>query len=663
MLQAMRGGRAKKFTVVGLAFLMTAFIFFYGWSSQTMRRQRDATAVAKVNGQPIYGYFIPAFRIDTGMEIFPVQLGYDQLTQYLPDDLIIDEMIKSEILAQTAEKNDLTLGVEARRAVLRAYTLSRAGLSPMADVSANDLSRIFAQLSDVYNLPPQELERFIIWRELRERAARVEIYPQARTSILELWQTYEERRTEYRLSVASFPISTHIASQEITDAEVEEHYNANLDEFSIGAQRTYDYIRVTTADLQGEIAVTDADVSAEYENNIANYTTPTRWELSQIVLGNGEDGDELPESVQEAVNRLNSGEEFSTVALQMSTDEPTRRDGGYVGRLEPALMDPRAVAVLENHQPGDITEPIELGDDAHPYWIIFKVEDMMVAEATPLSEVADDIRSRLEARRLSDMIGNALEDFEHAYDESVTLEDMAAMLNQPIETSPPIERDSTRIPGIGVIPDRWSVDLPRLEVGETLDGVVQAQSFVAIIRLASETSSSVMPLDEVSARIRRQLARTRAQEQAEADAYAVLAAAENDSDFADEHFFTTAVNQAGIAGDITFEEHLTEPFKPEADEIADVGPVPDLAQTLYYSPEDSLSGVMEVRSASGTQASGYVIWLVRDRIAPDRAEFYDNLATVRAQVLMENQNRLITEWFADAVQPSENTIVREDLAR
>lgn len=663
MFETLRSAKAKKLTGWILVLMVVVpFIFYFGWSPSQQPRAAYVPLAAEVNGEAIEASEIPRIRQDLvlampgGAQALR-SVGPEQLKQFLPDAVVVDEAIRSVLLAQMAKRHGLDLGPVDIEAALQAFLTPFVGAVDRLPVQQMNL--IFNQIArDLYGYTPQRLEQHIVRQALRDRALRCLLYPQARTSVLELWQAYEEQNTLYRLDCAVFRVSQHLATEEITDAEIEEYYSAHPEEYTVAPRVVYDYLAVSRDDLADAVEVTEQEVSEEYRRNLRSYVTPAIYELSQIVLDDEGAADSPPAAVQAVVARLEAGEDFSALASELSVDEFTSALGGRMARTPEDLLAPEVVSVVSALATGEVSAPVHIGN----HWILYRLESVTPAQTRSYEEVAPQIRQRLRDSRLDALFQERRDDLQEVFESASTLEDMAAALNLEIQTSPPVAPGAPRIAGIGSV-EPIVDDLQALEVGEMLPFVYEGQDSAAVIRLREYQPRTTQPLDEaVRLGIRIRLAQIRAEEKAEDDAYALREAALSaPRDVSGEFFSQAAQRIPGLAERIAFEEVITEPFAPVGDNIAAVGLIAGLARALHYAPVGSLSEVKQIQQPGGTRVAGYVIWLVRERVTPSHADFYQELLELRSQEVRENQNRLVAEWYADALEPDVNEVVRHDL--
>jgi peptidyl-prolyl cis-trans isomerase SurA len=134
--------------------------------------------------------------------------------------------------------------------------------------------------------------------------------------------------------------------------------------------------KVLNKEITSKISITDSDISTYYQEHKAeyNYIEPV-YRLSQIVVttdpaanvGNlrndkAQNEAEAKKKIQVLMNRLDSGEDFGTVAMNFSEEPNTSQNGGDIGLIpESALKsDPAVMAAVSKLKVGLYTEPIPI---------------------------------------------------------------------------------------------------------------------------------------------------------------------------------------------------------------------------------------------------------------------------------------------------------------
>ncbi len=113
----------------------------------------------------------------------------------------------------------------------------------------------------------------------------------------------------------------------------------------------------------GKVAVTDDDVRAYYQANRRKFHLPERWKLRHILISvdpgamaaGWEAGLKKAEKVYQ---RLQSGEEFSKLAKELSADSTSRSKGGDIGWIHAGQLIAELDEAVRNMKVGDISKPI-----------------------------------------------------------------------------------------------------------------------------------------------------------------------------------------------------------------------------------------------------------------------------------------------------------------
>lgn len=161
-----------------------------------------------------------------------------------------------------------------------------------------------------------------------------------------------------------------------------------------------------TADVP---VVTESEARKEYDARRADMTTPEKRVLRNIVVASEEDAD----AVREA---LGSGAPFARVARVTSLDASTKDDGGRLGTVEEAGLDPAYAAVAFAAQQGAVFGPVQ----SQHGWNVGKVERVVPGEPLSFDQLRATLvqaltsRAQLDAWR--DWLGDVLEraDVEYA---------------------------------------------------------------------------------------------------------------------------------------------------------------------------------------------------------------------------------------------------------
>ncbi|MEZ5932442.1 MAG: SurA N-terminal domain-containing protein [Alphaproteobacteria bacterium] len=185
----------------------------------------------------------------------------------------------------------------------------------------------------------------------------------------------EERRGRY-LKIQDAAIED-IATPD--DAALETIYKDNEQRFTAPEYRSLTFVTLKPDDLLEEVEVTDEQVRTAYDERSAQYVTPERRKIEQLLAKD-------EETASKASALIEEGKDFAAVADEV--DGVSFTDLGDVTEAGmPAGLGANAFAINE----GEVTDPVKSPFGFH----LFKVTSVTPEEVTPFEEVRDDIRKEL----------------------------------------------------------------------------------------------------------------------------------------------------------------------------------------------------------------------------------------------------------------------------
>ena len=135
-----------------------------------------------------------------------------------------------------------------------------------------------------------------------------------------------------------------------------------------------------------EAAVTDEAIQSAYDEMTAAATaTPVKeWNASHLLVA-------TEEEAAAAQERINSGEDFATVAQEVSTG-PSGPTGGELGWFGPDQMVAEFETAVQGMEPGDVSGPVQTQFG----WHIIKLNDTRDRPVPTLDEMRAEIVSGLQ---------------------------------------------------------------------------------------------------------------------------------------------------------------------------------------------------------------------------------------------------------------------------
>ena len=157
--------------------------------------------------------------------------------------------------------------------------------------------------------------------------------------------------------------------------------------------------------------VTDADAKSFYESNLKEFEQPETVKASHILFM--VDADAAPdvvkqkeEAAQKAAARAKGGEDFTTLAKELSEEPGAKESGGDLGFFPKDRMVPEFANAAFAANLNDISEPVKTQFG----WHVIKVTDKKAAGTVPFDEVNNQITSYLKSTRQREAVQKVMKD-------------------------------------------------------------------------------------------------------------------------------------------------------------------------------------------------------------------------------------------------------------
>jgi len=177
--------------------------------------------------------------------------------------------------------------------------------------------------------------------------------------------------------------------------------------------------KVINKEITSKITISDADIASYYNTHKADFNrVEPRYHLAQIVVTaapNPESSNVKNKALNEAdarkkiqmvENRLDSGEDFATVAMNYSEDPATAGNGGDMGLIPESAIksDPTAREIVGKLKVGQSSSVIPVMDPASRQVVGYRIVKLLAREPAGQRELNDPrvqqaIREQLRGRR------------------------------------------------------------------------------------------------------------------------------------------------------------------------------------------------------------------------------------------------------------------------
>lgn len=146
--------------------------------------------------------------------------------------------------------------------------------------------------------------------------------------------------------------------------------------------------KLTAKATQAKSHVTDAQVAAYYNANLAKYAQPERRDIRLILT-------KTQAQAQAAKTSIQHGQSFATVAKRVSIDPATKGQGGQLLGVARGQQEPQLDAALFAAARGVLSGPIKTSFG----YYIFQVTNITPATQQTLAQAAPTIKSQLSAQQ------------------------------------------------------------------------------------------------------------------------------------------------------------------------------------------------------------------------------------------------------------------------
>jgi peptidyl-prolyl cis-trans isomerase C len=377
-----RAQREQRMIIIGLTVVSVVIAVVLGLGLYQEYVARPASPVAVVNGVPI--------RTDTYQKMVryrsllilnyianlqaqkaqldPTNESSQFLAQYLQQSIdearqqmitldmqVLDDLIDEELVRQEAAKSDLSVTEQEIDDAIRREVARGAGFVTAPEATATAVAAVEATATAAFFTPTP-----------------------LPTATPTLTVTEAVSPTTPTPTVPLTPLPTkHV----ITEGEFLERYKTMLDNLRREAGLSEaDYRRTIEADLlYGKLQ----ELSASRVP-----TTDEQVHARHILL-------ETEEEAQTVLARLEAGEDFTSLAEELSTDESTREDGGDLGWFPRGMMVPEFEEATFALQPGETSDIVQTS---------FGYHIILVEERDPDRELEPSLLERRQTSALSEWL-------------------------------------------------------------------------------------------------------------------------------------------------------------------------------------------------------------------------------------------------------------------
>ncbi len=445
--------------------------------------------------------------------------------------------------------------------------------------------------------------------------------PNNQALVLWIESTIERQLLEYRLQ------RMLRGTAQVSPNEAHQHFAEANEKVRI----EYAFAPSDVAD--DEIEVSDEELAAYYQENVADYEHPDQVKLEYVrflKVASAEDSLETKEEVERIRQEIEAGADFAELAAVVSDDEGSAARGGdlgFFGRGQMVTPFEEAAFALA---PGELSEPVQ----TRYGWHLIKVEERL-EEGDGERVHARHILLRYQPSRTTE---DSLRSRAEAFQEQATAEGFAAALaasgTEPTPTN--FLRKSQAVPGISAN-TTWLVNWFFEQEPGAVSQVVEDDSGLWVAHLVAKRPEGIAPLEELKGRLEPLVRARKKAERAAAQLEAVR------------REVGAGATLAQAAQNVGVEFHSPEAFA-RSESVEGLGRANAVIGAAFRLEKGRLSEVVEV--AEGSNRGAYLLKLL-EKTPVDEEQFAAQREQVVAQLQAQREQEAVQNWFAHLYETAE----------
>ena len=319
---------------------------------------------------------------------------------------------------------------------------------------------------------------------------------------------------------ASLTFKADPSLAKVSDDEIKAHYDEHAKEFMSPDQVVIDYVELKKSSFFDQVSVSDEDLQAAYEKEIANLSEQRRAGHILIEVTDKVDDAQAKAKIEEIQARLNKGEDFAALAKEASQDPGSASNGGDLGFAGNGVYDAAFETALNGLTKGQVSAPVRTTYG----WHLIKLEDVQAPDVPTFASLKAKLTSDLKTQEVEQRFVTATKQLEDSAFEASDLAQPAQELGLKVQTSEPFGKEGGS-QGVtasrAVVQAAFSAEV--LEEGSNSAALELDPETMVVVRVKEHRKPEQLPLEVVSAPIKAQLAKQHAAADVKAKGEALIA--------------------------------------------------------------------------------------------------------------------------------------------
>ena len=427
-IQTIRNGLTGNITKVIVVAIIITFIGSVGWAG--FFSQGNANIVAQVGSKKIT-------TVDLGFEVssqqallnqrFPNQTFEDEFLVNFSTDSLIGKFSTLDFLERKGI--NLTDDFVLKQLANEEQFLENGNFSQLRFDS-------FARSNGF--IPSDYLNR--IKQDLMSNIWRLTLINSSFLTDSEVQESISLAEQERDISFIRLPRSKFENTLSYTEQELNNFYKGNLNSYIEPQKFKVDYLNLSSKDLEKDIEISESEIEDEHKEYLLDFDSTVRKQVSHIMLNVNSDRNSQTafDELNNVKTRIENGERFEDLVLEVSEDEGTKEIKGDLGVTDGTLLPPEFDLPLNSMNEGDVFGPIVLEDTVH----LIKLVSLIEPQPESLSERTDDIRLSLISRKAEEKYVEVLDEISEMSFSMAEIKDISEAASIPYKTSTYFSRDA-----------------------------------------------------------------------------------------------------------------------------------------------------------------------------------------------------------------------------
>jgi len=344
------------------------------------------------------------------------------------------------------------------------------------------------------------------------------------SEVRELLEIQAEERTFDLITIKQSDFNDKVT---VSDADIEEHYTTNIDQYMLPDRTSIRYIELDRAVVAQGLTVEDSRLQELYEEYKDGFVADETRSTRHILLNTGGDNDDGAQKakIEDLASQITAGADFAELAKAHSQDPGSAQSGGSLGDVARGEMVEEFNDVMFELAEGEVSAPVKTQFGYH----LIQVEKINATEADSFDTLKVDLEFEERERLAEDFVIERAEQLRNGlFEQPDSLDGVAKELELSVRTTELFSREE----GSGValneairaaaFSEQVQRDGVNSELIETADGVYVG------LRKMDFAASEPKKLADVSEQIKATLTTERAIAAAKAAGDSVITRAESD---------------------------------------------------------------------------------------------------------------------------------------